>query len=472
MKARHNRWSARFDRPVAASMQRFNASLPFDQRLLTHELEVSRAHARMLGATGVIAAGEARKIVAGLNKLDRQARAGKFSWKLEEEDIHTAVERRLTTLIGVAGKKLHTARSRNDQVATVVRLWLRDQIAAQRVLLAQARLSLLELAAKHVTTIMPGFTHLQVAQPTTLAHALHAHACALARDETRLWQCRERVNVMPLGACALAGTSFAIKPKMVAKELGFAALCPNSMDAVADRDFVLDYGAFAVALMVHLSRLAEELVVWASQPFGFVRIADAFSTGSSIMPQKRNPDAAELIRGKSGRVLGSYVALATMLKGQPLAYNKDNQEDKERLFDSVDTVATTLEVTAPLVASLRFDVAKMAQATRAGYAVATELADLLVRSGEPFRDAHAKVAAVVNAAEKQGVALDQLKPAELRRLTGVGTARLRRILDPAAAVASRKTPGAPAPKLMQATLAAELKQLKASLRRLGKKQGR
>ena len=471
MKAKPSKWSARFDRPVAPSMQRFNASLPFDQRLLAHELRVSVAHARMLARCKIIPAGDGRKIVAGLNKLARQAREGGFSWKLEEEDIHTAVERRLTQLIGAAGKKLHTARSRNDQVATVVRLWLRDQIDFQRQLLVRARLSLLGLAAKHVETIMPGFTHLQVAQPTTLAHALHAYACALARDEQRLGQCRERVNLMPLGACALAGTSFAIKPAQVARELGFAGLCPNSMDAVADRDFVLDYGAFAVALMVHLSRLGEDLVLWASQPFAFVRVADAFSTGSSIMPQKRNPDAAELVRGKTGRVLGGYVALATMLKGQPMAYNKDSQEDKEQLFDSVATVASCLEVTAGMVASLRFDREAMELATRRGYAVATELADLLVRQGDAFRDAHAKVAAAVNAAEKQQVPLDQLAPAKLRELTGLSQAKLKRVLDPAAAVAARRSPGGPAPRQLAKVIASELAVARAALRRLGARRG-
>ena len=466
MGSKSTTWSPRFDEPVDALMTKFNASIPFDQQLLDQELRASIAHARMLGATGIIDAADSDAIIAGLERLTAAAAAGSFSWSLADEDIHTAVERRLTEDIGAAGKRLHTARSRNDQVSTVTRLWLREQIDGQLQRLAQARLALLEQAQRNLTTVMPGFTHLQVAQPTTLAHHLHAHACMLARDSERLGDCRRRVNLLPLGAVALAGTSLPIAPQQVAQELGFAGLCPNSMDAVADRDYAIEYAAAAALVMTHLSRLGEELVIWSSQPFSFVRFADAYSTGSSVMPQKRNPDAAELLRGKVGRVCGHLVALLNMVKGQPLAYNKDNQEDKEALFDTAATVSISLEVTAGMVAVLEFNPVAMRQMAELGYATATDLADLLVRNGMPFRDAHGKVAAAVNAAEKAGVALADLPAADLERITGLEASVARQALDLDAAVTARAGPGGPAPATLAVQLAADVaaanKQLRSS----------
>ncbi|MCY4325822.1 MAG: argininosuccinate lyase, partial [Betaproteobacteria bacterium] len=326
-------WSARFSEPVDELMMRFGASIGFDRRLAAHDLRASAAHARMLGKTGIISRRDANAILRGLKQIGEQIEAGRFRWKIADEDVHTAIERRLIELIGDAGGRLHTARSRNDQVATDIRLWLKEDGAILRRELALLRRALISQARRHVKTIMPGMTHLQVAQPTTFGHHLHAHERAFARDSGRLADAIKRADVLPLGSAALAGTAFAIDRKMVARELGFAAVSENTTDAVASRDFAIEFAGACLNLMVNLSRLCEEIVIWSSQGFGLVTVADAYCTGSSIMPQKRNPDAAELIRGKSGRVAGHLAALAMMSKGQPLAYNKDNQEDKEALFD-------------------------------------------------------------------------------------------------------------------------------------------
>lgn len=445
-------WSARFDLPVSELMHGFNASLPFDRRLAPHDIRASIAHARMLGAQAIIPAAESAAIIAGLEQLAVEIAAGNHVWDEADEDVHGAVERVLTERIGDAGKRLHTARSRNDQVSTDLRLWLREEIDAQLGALATLRVALLDQALVHVETIMPGMTHLQIAQPTTLAHHLHAHACMLERDSQRLRECRARVNLLPLGAAAFAGTSFPVDPDAVATELGFAGLCPNTMDAVADRDFAIESAAAAALLMVHLSRLCEEIVIWSSQPFGFVRVADAYCTGSSIMPQKRNPDAAELVRGKAGRVVGHAVALLLMAKGQPLAYNKDNQEDKEALFDCVDTVRMCLAVMAGMVNTLEFNRERMAALADTGFATATDLADHLVRNGMPFRDAHGVVAAAVKAAEARQVSLAGLADEELTQLADLPVAGLRQALDAAAAVRNRAGPGAPAPASLQPRL--------------------
>ena len=338
MPKKRSTWSARFSAPVDERVKRFTASVGFDRRLAKYDIQASRAHARMLAAQGIVTRRDLAAIQRGLGRIEREIDSGRFRWSLDAEDVHLNIERRLTALVGDAGKRLHTARSRNDQVATDVRLWLRDEIDALHALVADLQRALLDQAERHAALVMPGFTHLQVAQPVTFGHHLMAYVEMLERDGERLMEVRKRVNRLPLGAAALAGTSFPIDRNRVARELGFEGLCENSLDAVSDRDFAIEFCAAASILMVHLSRFAEELVLWTSPRFGFVRLPDAYCTGSSIMPQKKNPDVPELVRGKSARVFGHLVALLALMKAQPLAYNKDNQEDKEPLFDTVDTV--------------------------------------------------------------------------------------------------------------------------------------
>jgi argininosuccinate lyase len=408
-------WSGRFREPVDAFVLRFTASVGFDRRLALHDIAGSLAHARMLAACGALARTDLKAIEKGLAAIRAEIRAGRFDWKIENEDVHGNIERRLTELAGDAGKRLHTARSRNDQVATDVRLWLRDEIDAIADALGALERALLAQASRHAALVMPGFTHLQVAQPVTFGHHLLAYAEMFGRDRARLADCRRRVNVLPLGAAALAGTTFPIDRERVARELGFEGVAANSIDAVSDRDFAIEFAACAALVMVHLSRLAEELILWMSPRFGFVRIPDRFCTGSSIMPQKKNPDVPELVRGKSGRVFGHLVALLALMKGQPLAYNKDNQEDKEPLFDTADTVRDCLAAFAPLVAGLQPRAKAMRAAALEGHATATDLADYLVRKGLPFRDAHEAVARAVRAAEKAGCDLAALP---LRTLQG------------------------------------------------------
>jgi argininosuccinate lyase len=347
-------------------------------------------------------------------RITQDIEAGRFEWKLELEDVHLNIEARLTQLVGDAGKRLHTGRSRNDQVATDVRLWLRDEIDALAPLLAQMQLALLEVAEKNVDTILPGFTHMQVAQPVSFAHHLLAYVEMFSRDAERLIDVRKRVNQLPLGAAALAGTSYPLDRERVAKSLGFDGVCQNSLDAVSDRDFAIEFAGFASITMMHVSRLAEEIVLWMSQNFSFIDLADRYCTGSSIMPQKRNPDVAELARGKTGRVVGHLMALLTLMKGQPMTYNKDNQEDKEPLFDSVDTVRDTLRIMAEMVGGISVKPEAMERAARRGYATATDLADYLVKKGLPFRDAHEVVAHAVKHAIGQGVDLSELPLATLQ----------------------------------------------------------
>jgi argininosuccinate lyase len=407
-------WSALFSEPMSELVQRYTASVPFDQRLAQADIAGSLAHAGMLAAQGVISAQDLADIQHGMAQIKADIEAGAFEWKLELEDVHLNIEARLTALVGEAGKRLHTGRSRNDQVATDVRLWLRGEIDALSPLLAQMQCALLDVAAPHTETILPGYTHLQVAQPVSFAHHLLAYVEMFARDTERLADVRKRVNRLPLGAAALAGTSYPLDRERVAKALGFDGLCMNSLDAVSDRDFAIEFCSWAAITMMHVSRLAEEIVLWMSQNYGYIDLADRYCTGSSIMPQKRNPDVAELARGKTGRIYGHLTAMLTLMKGQPLTYNKDNQEDKEPLFDTVDTLAATLRIMAEMVQGIVVRPEAMERAAKKGYATATDLADYLVKKGVPFRDAHEVVAAAVKAGLQQGKDLAEL-PLEVLR---------------------------------------------------------
>ena len=407
-------WSALFTEPMSELVQRYTASVSFDQRLWRADLDGSLAHADMLAAQGLISAQDLADIQRGLAAIAQDIQAGRFDWRLDLEDVHLNIEARLTQLVGDAGKKLHTGRSRNDQVATDVRLWLRGEIDVIAAVLIDMQRALVELAARHADTVMPGFTHMQVAQPVSFAHHLLAYVEMFARDAERLADLRQRVNRLPLGAAALAGTSYALDRERVAAALGFEGVSQNSLDAVSDRDFAMEFAAFAAITMVHVSRLAEEIVLWMSQNFGFIDLADRYCTGSSIMPQKRNPDVAELARGKTGRVVGHLMSLITLMKGQPLAYNKDNQEDKEPLFDAVDTVRDTLRIMAEMTGGIVVKPEAMRRAALKGYATATDLADYLVKKGLPFRDAHEVVAHAVKAAMQQGLDLAELPLATLQ----------------------------------------------------------
>ncbi|MDW8311487.1 MAG: argininosuccinate lyase [Burkholderiales bacterium] len=446
-------WSGRFSEPVAELVQRYTASIPFDQRLARFDLDGSLAHARMLAACGIISAQDLADIERGLAQIQAEIDSHQFDWALEFEDVHFAIERRLTELVGEAGKRLHTARSRNDQVATDVRLYLRAACDEALARLAELERALLDQAERHAGTIMPGFTHLQVAMPVTFGHHLMAYVEMFARDEERLRDCRRRINRSPLGAAALAGTSFPIDREMTARALGFEALCRNSLDAVSDRDFAIEFLNAATITMVHLSRLSEELILWMSPRFGFIDLPDRFCTGSSIMPQKKNPDVPELVRGKTARVQGHWVALVTLMKGQPLAYNKDNQEDKEPLFDAVDTLLPTLTLFADLVRGLRVHPERMRAAAREGFATATDLAEYLVRRGVPFRDAHEAVARAVRAAEAKGVDLADLSLEELRAFSPAIGEDVYASLTLEGSVAARRHVGGTAPECVRAEIA-------------------
>jgi argininosuccinate lyase len=413
---KHQAWSALFSEPMSELVQRYTASVGFDRRLAQADIQGSLAHAQMLHAQGILSDKDLANIERGMSQIRAELATGEFIWKLELEDVHLNIESRLTEIVGDAGKRLHTGRSRNDQVATDLRLWLRGEIDRLAPLLAAMQRALVELAAGHTETVMPGYTHMQVAQPVSFAHHLLAYVEMFARDAERLGEVRARTNLLPLGAAALAGTSWPLDRERVARTLGFHGVCQNSLDAVSDRDFAIEFTAFASLAMVHVSRLAEEIVLWMSQNFGFIDLADRYCTGSSIMPQKRNPDVAELARGKSGRVIGHLMGLLTLMKGQPLTYNKDNQEDKEPLFDTVDTLAATLRIMAEMVSGIVVKPEAMERAARRGYATATDLADYLARKGLPFRDAHEAVARAVKIALARGVDLAELPPAELRAL--------------------------------------------------------
>jgi argininosuccinate lyase len=443
-------WSALFSEPMDALVQRYTASVGFDQRLWRADIAGSLAHARMLAAQTVIGAQDLADIERGLAQITKEIETGTFEWKLELEDVHLNIEARLTRLVGDAGKRLHTGRSRNDQVATDMRLWLRGEIDALAPLLAQMQTALLDVAAQHTDTVMPGFTHLQVAQPVSFAHHLLAYVEMFARDAERLIDVRRRTNRLPLGAAALAGTSYPLDRDAVARELGFDGVCENSLDAVSDRDFAIEFAAFAAIAMVHVSRLAEEIVLWMSQNFGFIDLADRYCTGSSIMPQKRNPDVAELARGKSGRVIGHLMGLLTLMKGQPLTYNKDNQEDKEPLFDTVDTVLDTLRALSEMLPGLEVNAEAMRRAAEEGFSTATDFADYLVRKGLPFRDAHEAVAQAVRLAAERGCDLAQLPLADLQRLAPGTGADVLDVLRIDGSVAARDHVGGTAPKQVAA----------------------
>lgn len=446
-------WSGRFNEPVAELVKRYTASVDFDKRLATFDIQGSIAHATMLGAQGIISTQDVTDIKRGLGEILAEIEAGQFEWLLDLEDVHLNIERRLTEKIGDAGKRLHTGRSRNDQVATDVRLWLRsvvdDAIAGIRAL----QTSLLDLAEQHAATIMPGFTHLQVAQPVTFGHHLMAYFEMLNRDAERFADARKRINRLPLGAAALAGTSYPIKRELVAELLGFDSVCQNSLDAVSDRDFAIEFNAAASLLMMHLSRFSEELILWMSPRFGFIDIADRFCTGSSIMPQKKNPDVPELVRGKTGRVYGHLIGLLTLMKGQPLAYNKDNQEDKEPLFDVADTLLVTLQIYADMLRGITVKADNMRQAALEGFATATDLADYLVKKGMPFRDAHEVVAHAVKAGVETGRDLAEFSLAELQAFSNTISDDVFEVLTLEGSVASRNHTGGTAPEQVRRAIA-------------------
>lgn len=446
-------WAGRFTAPTDAFVEAFTASVGFDRRLYRHDIAGSIAHSRMLAHVGILTEKERESIENGLREIERDIERGDFAWSTELEDVHMNIEARLTDRIGLAGKKLHTGRSRNDQVATDIRLYLREEIDGIRDELRRLQEALIGLAEREAGTIMPGFTHLQTAQPVTFGHHMLAWFEMLARDAERLADCRRRVNVLPLGAAALAGTTYPIDREFVARELGFDSVAENSLDAVSDRDFAIEFSAAASLLMAHLSRFSEELILWSSAQFDFVDLGDAFCTGSSIMPQKKNPDVPELVRGKTGRVYGHLLGLLTLLKGQPLAYNKDNQEDKEPLFDTVDTLRGCLKVYADMMGAIELKRDNMREAARRGFATATDLADYLVRKGVPFRDAHEVVGKAVRLGVDSGRDLAELSLEELRSFSPTIEEDVYRILTVEGSVAARDHRGGTAPAQVQAAAA-------------------
>ena len=410
-------WSALFSEPMSDLVKRYTSSVFFDKRLWQADIQGSLAHAEMLSAQKIIAAEDFASILKGMAQITQEIEAGQFEWKLDLEDVHLNIEARLTQLVGDAGKRLHTGRSRNDQVATDVRLWLRGEIDLIEGLLKELQLSLVEVAEKNVEVILPGFTHLQVAQPVSFAHHLLAYVEMFKRDAERMLDVRKRVNVLPLGSAALAGTTYPLDRERVARTLGMEAVSQNSLDGVSDRDFAIEFTAAASLCMVHISRLSEELIIWMSQNFSFIKIADRFTTGSSIMPQKKNPDVPELARGKTGRVVGHLMGLITLMKGQPLAYNKDNQEDKEPLFDAADTLRDSLRAFADMIPAIKPKHAIMREAALRGFSTATDLADYLVRRGLPFRDCHEIVGHAVKYGVETGKDLAEMSLEELRQFS-------------------------------------------------------
>jgi argininosuccinate lyase len=446
-------WSGRFNEPVSELVKRYTASVDFDKRLAAVDIQGSLAHSKMLGAQGIISQADVAAIATGLNEILEEIQAGKFEWRLDLEDVHLNIEKRLTDKIGDAGKRLHTGRSRNDQVSTDVRLWLRAVADDVIVGIRKLQTSIVDLAETHFDTAMPGFTHLQVAQPVTFGHHLLAYFEMLQRDAARFADARKRINRLPLGAAALAGTSYPIDREMVAKELGFDGVCENSLDAVSDRDFAIEFTAAAALVMTHLSRFSEELILWSSPRFGFVDIADRFCTGSSIMPQKKNPDVPELVRGKTGRVTGHLMALLTLMKSQPLAYNKDNQEDKEPLFDTADTLLVTLEIYADMLRGIKVNKEAMRTAATEGFATATDLADYLVKKGTPFRDAHEVVALAVRHAVDKGCDLSDLSLAELQKFSAQISENVYQVLTLEGSLASRNHIGGTAPYQVKQAIA-------------------
>ena len=446
-------------------VKRYTSSVFFDKRLWQADIAGSLAHAEMLAAQGIISSQDLHDINRGMGQIAQEIESGQFEWKLDLEDVHLNIEARLTQLVGDAGKRLHTGRSRNDQVATDVRLWLRDEIDQISALLRALQLALVEVAEHNVDVILPGFTHLQVAQPVSFAHHLLAYVEMFARDEARMHDVRKRVNLLPLGSAALAGTTYPLDRERVARHLRMDGVCQNSLDAVSDRDFAIEFTAAASLCMVHISRLSEELIIWMSQNFAFIKIADRFTTGSSIMPQKKNPDVPELARGKTGRVVGHLMGLITLMKGQPLAYNKDNQEDKEPLFDTVDTLKDTLRIFAEMVGGqlnpatgvkeggITVNAQAMEDAAKKGYATATDLADYLVKKGLPFRDAHETVAHAVKAAQSHACDLSELPLAVLQGFHPAIEKDVYECLSLRGSLDARNTLGGTAPVQVRAQLA-------------------
>jgi len=458
-------WSALFSEPMSDLVKRYTASVFFDKRLWAADITGSLAHAEMLAAQGIISAADHAAIQDGMAQIRAEIETGAFEWKLDLEDVHLNIEARLTQLVGDAGKRLHTGRSRNDQVATDVRLWLRTEIDLILGLLTDLQKALLTVAEQNVDVILPGFTHLQVAQPVSFGHHMLAYVEMFARDAERMADVRRRTNRLPLGSAALAGTSYPLDRERVAKTLGMDGVCQNSLDAVSDRDFAIEFTAAASLVMVHISRFSEELILWMSQNFGFIKIADRFTTGSSIMPQKKNPDVPELARGKTGRVVGHLMGLITLMKGQPLAYNKDNQEDKEPLFDTVDTLKDTLRIftemvggqlnpdTGKLEGGITVNAQAMEQAALKGYATATDLADYLVKKGLPFRDAHETVAHAVKTAISHACDLSELPLTVLQQFNPNIEKDVYDVLSLRGSLNARHTLGGTAPAQVKAQIA-------------------
>ena len=458
-------WSALFSEPMSELVKRYTASVFFDKRLWLADITGSLAHAEMLAAQGIIGAQDLADIQRGMAQIRSEIEAGTFEWKLDLEDVHLNIEARLTQLVGDAGKRLHTGRSRNDQVATDVRLWLRDEIDLITDLLKELQVALVDVAEQNVDVILPGFTHLQVAQPVSFAHHLLAYVEMFSRDAERMADVRRRTNRLPLGSAALAGTTYPLDRERVARTLGMEGVCQNSLDGVSDRDFAIEFTAAASLCMVHISRFSEELILWMSQNFGFVKIADRFTTGSSIMPQKKNPDVPELARGKTGRVVGHLMGLITLMKGQPLAYNKDNQEDKEPLFDTVDTLKDTLRIFCEMVGGqvnpatgrkeggITVNAPAMEAAANKGYATATDLADYLVKKGLPFRDAHETVAHAVKAATSHNCDLSELPLAVLQGFNASIEKDVYECLSLRGSLNARNTLGGTAPAQVKSQIA-------------------
>jgi argininosuccinate lyase len=455
-------WSGRFNEPTDAFVEAFTASVAFDQRLYHYDIQGSIAHATMLAKAGILNAEERDAIISGLEAVRDQIEQGEFQWSVSLEDVHMNIESALTQRIGDAGKKLHTGRSRNDQVATDVRLYLRDEIEIIRTEILRLQQALLGLAEREAETILPGFTHLQTAQPVTFGHHMMAWFEMLERDRERLADCNKRVNILPLGAAALAGTTYPIDRHYTAELLGFERPAENSLDAVSDRDFVIEFSAAASLVMMHLSRFSEELIIWSSAQFGFVELSDSFCTGSSIMPQKKNPDVPELVRGKTGRIFGHLISLLTLMKGQPLAYNKDNQEDKEPLFDTVDNLKGSLKVFADMIPAISCNKQNMRAAVMKGFATATDLADYLVRKGMPFRDAHEVVGKAVARCVEKGCDLSELALEELQQFSKDIEQDVFEVLTLEGSVAARNHIGGTAPEQVRQAIARAQERLKAN----------
>lgn len=449
-------WGGRFSEPTDAFVERFTASVGFDQRLYYHDIQGSIAHATMLAKVGVLTEQERDTILQGLKEVQDDIEQGRFDWSITLEDVHMNIEARLTDKIGITGKKLHTGRSRNDQVATDIRLYLRDEIDIIATEITRLQQGMAALAEREASTIMPGFTHLQTAQPVTFGHHIMAWFEMLSRDYERLMDCRKRVNIMPLGAAALAGTTYPIDRHLTAELLGFERPTLNSLDSVSDRDFAIEFCAFASLLMTHLSRCSEELILWASAQFDFIDLPDRFCTGSSIMPQKKNPDVPELVRGKTGRVTGHLISLLTLMKSQPLAYNKDNQEDKEPLFDVIDTLKGCLKAYGDMVPAIEVKAENMREAARRGFSTATDLADYLVVKGVPFRDAHEIVGKAVAYGVQTKQDLSEMTLEELAQFSTVITDDVFNVLTLEGSVNARDHIGGTAPaQVKKAVIAAK-----------------